>query len=176
MKLILLAFLMPFLPSTDAAVVPRVAFEQLVADSPRIVHARVLDSYVASSGQFLWTHYRLQVLDSMKGGLPAEVTVSEPGGTLNGLSMEVSGAVELQPTEEVVLFLYQTPIGYWRVRGLWQGKFEVTNSPTGKRVRTTVGDPGTLPNARAATGISVNSLNGTLLTDFLSAIRRQLGQ
>lgn len=140
------------LPFAHASVVPRLAFEQLVADSPRIVHARVLDSQVASSGEFLWTHYRLQVLDPVKGAAPAQITVSEPGGTLNGISMQVSGAIAFRAGEEVVLFLYQTPLGYWRLRGASQGKVEVADSPSGKRIR---------------------AASNQTLPDFLAAIRRE---
>ncbi len=140
------------LSSAHAAVVPRLAFEQLVADSPRIVHALVVDSQVASSGEFLWTHYRLQVLDEVKGVVPAVITVSEPGATLNGISMQVSGAIVFRAGEEVVLFLYQTPLGYWRLRGSSQGKVDVADSPSGKRIRTA---------------------SNQTLTDFLAAIRRE---
>jgi hypothetical protein len=174
MKSYLLA-LLPLL-SLQAAVVPRVAFEQLVTDSTRIVHGRVLSSQVASSGQFLWTHYRVQVFDSIKGAPPTEVTVSEPGGTLNGIQMDISGAVEFRPGEEVVLFLYQTPIGYWRIRGAWQGKFDVTGSTSGKHVRATLINQDTAANARAAAGRPLDSLNGMPLADFVAAIRRQVAK
>jgi hypothetical protein len=171
-----LLLLLPIVPSTRAAVIPRVAFEQLVSNSARIVHGRVLGSEVARSGQYLWTHYRLQVLDSMRGALPAEITVSEPGGTLDGLTMEVSGVVAFRPGEEVVLFLYQTPIGFWRIRGVSQGKFDVTDSASGKHVRAATKDIATLPTARAATGRAIDSLDGLTLTDFLNAIRREAGK
>lgn len=158
-----------------AAVVPRLAFEQIVDQSPRIVHARVLESSVGSSGQFLWTHFRLQVLDAMKGGVSGEIMVSEPGGTLNGVTQQISGAVEFRAGQEVVLFLYQTPIGYWRTSGYWQGKFDVETGGNGKRVRTDSTAAAIVnPAGRAAAGRSVDSFNGMSLDDFKAAIRRQL--
>ncbi|MBM3814556.1 MAG: hypothetical protein FJW20_23260 [Acidimicrobiia bacterium] len=118
----------------SAAVVPRLGIEQLVAESPRIVHGRVLGSHTARSGQFIWTHYRFQVLDNWKGDAPAEIIVSEPGGTLDGVTMEISGSVKFQTGEELVLFLYQTPIGYWRTTGYWQGKCSIASLAGEKRV------------------------------------------
>ncbi|MEP6961586.1 MAG: hypothetical protein ABI995_05890 [Acidobacteriota bacterium] len=157
-----------------AAVVPRMAFEQMVDQSARIVHGRVLDSSVGSSGQFLWTHYRVQVLDQLKGGVAGEIIVSEPGGTLNGVTQQLSGTVDFRAGEEVVLFLYQTPIGCWRTNGYWQGKFEVEQTATGKRVRTDVASASIVnPMGRAATGRALDSFSGMDLEAFKTAIRRQ---
>ncbi|MEO5925151.1 MAG: hypothetical protein ABIR70_15125 [Bryobacteraceae bacterium] len=161
------------IPLVRAAVVPRMAFEQLVSDSPRIVHGKVVAADVARSGQYLWTHYRIQVFDSLRGALPSEITVSEPGGTLDGVSMQVTGAVPFRLAEEVVLFLYQTPIGFWRIRGSAQGKFDVSGSASGKRVRAAMRSIETLPSVRAATGRSIDSIDGSTLTDFLNEIRRE---
>jgi len=119
-----------------AAVVPRLGLDQMISESPRIVHGRVLSSQTGSSGRFIWTHYRVRVLETWKGEPSSEIIASEPGGTFNGLSMEIAGAVTFQTGEEVVLFLYQTPIGYWRTSGYWQGKLNVIEQAGIKQVRT----------------------------------------
>jgi hypothetical protein len=54
--------------------------------------------------------------------------VSEPGGIVGNLGMWIADMPRYKPGEEMVLFLYKTPIGYWRARGLGQGKFEVEQS------------------------------------------------
>jgi hypothetical protein len=53
------------------------------------------------------------------------VTVSEPGGELEGVGQSFGGALPYTPGEEVVLFLDKTPVGFLRVVGGGQGKFTV---------------------------------------------------
>lgn len=72
-------------------------------------------------------------LDVWKGNFNGELVVSEPGGTLDGINMEFPETVRYRPGEELVLFLYRTPIGYWRARGYSQGKFPVAAGPDGVR-------------------------------------------
>ncbi|MEP6961584.1 MAG: hypothetical protein ABI995_05880 [Acidobacteriota bacterium] len=156
-----------------AAAVPRLAFEQIVDQSPRILHGRVLGSSVGSSGPFIWTHYRVAVLDGLKGVASGEITVSEPGGTLNGITQQVSGAGEFHAGDEVVLFLYQTPIGYWRTTGYWQGKFQVEEDGGVKHVSAELQEtPVSNPNQRAARRV-LSGFNGMSLDDFKAAIRQQ---
>jgi hypothetical protein len=123
-----------------AAVVPRLSFDQLVATSEQIVHGRVERSWVAwdSSRRFIWTHYEVAVRDSVKGTAQARVIVSEPGGTLDGFTLAVPGAVRYTAGEEVVLFLHRTPIGYLRANGYEQGKFAVRSASEATALKTAV--------------------------------------
>jgi hypothetical protein len=159
----------------SATIVPRMAFEQIVSDSTKIVHGRVIDSRAEEVDGIIWTHYRVQVLDSVKGTNGDILTVTEPGGELNGVGMIVQGASKFETGEEDVLFLYQTPLGFWRTTGWSQGKFDVVNSAGSKVVRAAKNGVELLPNGRAAAGQSVESFNGQALTDFLDAVRRQAG-
>jgi hypothetical protein len=155
-----------------ATVVPRMSVEQLAADSAWIVHGRVIGSSTGSSGQFIWTHYRVEVLDGLKGGPSREITISEPGGTLNGITMQVEGAVQFEPAEEVVLFLYRTPIGYWRTTGYWQGKVDVIESSGVRRVQTSFGAASAPQGRRKFTARrGADALNGSTLEQFKAQIR-----
>jgi hypothetical protein len=111
----------------SAALVPKLSLEEMTGASDLIVHVRVGDSFAAWDPQrlFIWTHYKLEVLEVWKGNVDGPLVVSEPGGALDGISMAFSGALRYKPGEEVILFLYRTPIGYWRARGLSQGKVAV---------------------------------------------------
>jgi len=125
-----------------AAVVPRYSLEELTQNSALIVHARVLGSRVAwdERGLYLWTHYRLAPVETIKGTAGGEVIVSEPGGTLAGVTLLVSDAVQFEQGEEVVVFLYRNPLGYWRVRGYGQGKLTLVGTKDGgKRLHANVG-------------------------------------
>jgi hypothetical protein len=157
-----------------AATVPRLAFEQIVADAGQIVHGRILDSSTSSSGNFIWTHYRVQVTDPIKGTTATQITVSEPGGTLNGVTMALSGAVAFAPGEEVVLFLYQTPIGLWRTVGYWQGKFDVTSVAGAKQVRLSTPTADAMETAKPAGTRAATAFDRMSLDQFKQEIRRQV--
>jgi hypothetical protein len=105
------------------AVPPRYTLEELPAHSEFIVHGRIAASRVAwdAKHKYIWTHYDVAVIENIRGGLAA-ITVSEPGGSLDGVNQQFSGAVAYTAGEEVVLFLYRTPIGYLRTTGGPQGK------------------------------------------------------
>lgn len=148
------------------------AFEQIVSESAKIVHGRVLDSRAEEVDGIIWTHYRVQVIDPVKGATENVLTVSEPGGVLNGIGMKVEGAVEFRSGEEDVLFLYRTPIGFWRTTGWSQGKFEVIDTAGGRFVRAARSGVELSPNARAAAGQSVETFNGQPLANFLDTVRR----
>lgn len=110
-----------------ATTVPRRSLEQLVAGSGQILRGRVLRHSVEwdSSYRFLWTHYSAEVKDVLKGSSSGAITISEAGGTRDGITMSIPGAVQFADGEEVVVFLHRTPIGLWRTYGYGQGKFSV---------------------------------------------------
>ena len=115
-----------------ATLVPRMSVEQMIDDSELIVHGTVLRSWSDwdNARQFIWTHYELQVSDTIKGLPNVKLVVSEPGGIIGGTEMQIVGAPSYQVGDEVVLFLNRTPIGYLRSCGWGQGKFGV-GSPVG---------------------------------------------
>ena len=105
----------------------RVSLEETVAQSEWIVDGDVVRNWCAwdSGHRFIWTHTEVAVRNHWKGAAGASITVSEPGGTVDGMGMDVPGMVRFRPGEHVVLFLYRTPIGLIRTVGLAQGKLVV---------------------------------------------------
>jgi hypothetical protein len=75
--------------------------------------------------QFIWTHYEIQIVDSLKGNNSPKIVVSEPGGVIGETAMQIVGTPQYEVGEEVVLFANRTPIGYLRTCGWGQGKFQV---------------------------------------------------
>jgi len=128
--------------AASAAVVPRFDFDSLVERSDLIARARCLRSWSAWDQQkrFIWTHYELALVDPLKGARAATVVVSEPGGVVGDAGMLIEGVPRYAGGEEVVVFLYRTPEGLLRTRGLAQGKFHVAADPsTGqRRVRASI--------------------------------------
>jgi len=81
--------------------------------------------------------------------------VSEPGGAVNGVTMRIAGALPFESGEEVLLFLYRTPVGCGG-----QGKYTIERPDAGKgRVRANLAQVELVEPARnAATGaISANA-------------------
>ena len=90
---------------------------------------------------------------------------------------------EFSDGEEVVVFLYRTPIGYWRCYGMGQGKYTVVRSADGgKRVRTNVAGL-TLVTPRRANGraaanskLPLSRFDGVRLEDFIRAVKEAVRQ
>src|SRR5689334_1889508 len=78
-----------------ATVVPRLTFEDLVDGSERIAHGRVERSWVAwdPAHRFIWTHYLIRVTENLKGSSEATLVTSEPGGSLDGINLQIPGVV-----------------------------------------------------------------------------------
>lgn len=115
---------------TSATVVPPLSLEELVSKSDQIITGKVIDSSYSwgVDHKFIWTYYEIEVVDTWKGAPEKAVTVSEPGGALDGQAMRVAGAVRYTVGEQVTLFLQRFPSGTKRTVGWAQGKFEVDGS------------------------------------------------
>jgi hypothetical protein len=121
----LLSFLLP-LACLGTSVV-RISLEETVAQAEWIVEGDVVRNWCGwdSGHRFIWTHTEIAVRDRWKGSGGTSVTVSEPGGQVDGAGIAVTGMVRYTPGEHVVVFLYRTPIGLIRTVGLAQGKLQV---------------------------------------------------
>jgi hypothetical protein len=154
--------------AAEAAIVPRLSLEQLVDQSEVIVHGRVARSWVEwdRAHKYIWTHHEIEVIDPIRGAASASVVASEPGGRLDGIEMKFSGALQYSVGEEAVLFLYRTPIGYWRATGFGQGKYTVQPDT---RVHSDLRGLDLIPSAAATSG-----LDGLTVTEFKTRLRGML--
>lgn len=112
--------------TASAAISPQLSLEEMVDRSPVIIEARIVRSRTAwdPAHKYIWTHYELQVTDTIRGS-GSVTTVSEPGGSLDGISQAFTGSLGYSSGEHVFLFLFRTPIGYWRTTGGSHGKVTV---------------------------------------------------
>ena len=117
----------------SATVVPRMSLGEIADSSERVVHGVVTRKWSAwdDSHRYIWTHYEIQVNDTLKGPAGTRFTISEPGGMVGDIGMHLSGAPEFRAGDEIIVFAYQTPIDYWRVRGYSQGAFTVNPGADG---------------------------------------------
>lgn len=112
-----------------AAIIPSLSLEELVHHSEIIAHGRVTNSWSAwdSRHKYIWTHYSFELIEPILGIPRSALAISEPGGSLDGMNMQVSGAVSYAVGEEIIVFLYRTPIGYLRAVGGGQGKYTLVS-------------------------------------------------
>lgn len=110
-----------------ATSVIRLSLEETVARAEWIVEGDVVRNWCGwdSGHRFIWTHTEIAVRDRWKGSTGQTVTVSEPGGEVDGKGLAIAGMVRYTPGEHVVVFLYRTPVGLVRTVGLAQGKLKV---------------------------------------------------
>jgi hypothetical protein len=164
-----------------ATVVQRLSLERLVDKSEFIIHGRIVRSWTAwdQSHKYIWTHHNVEIHDPIKTSGPADIVVSVPGGTLDGIGMQISGTVTLIPGEEVVLFLYRTAGGYLRATGWGQGKYAVVRSRiSGQKILrpdlrgVALVEP--IGRSKSPRETSLRSLESISLTEFKARIREMV--
>ena len=157
------------------AQVPRFSLEDLVDGSQYIVHGRVIHTWTGWDAKhlYLWTHHEIEVADTLRGAPGVRVTVSEPGGSLDGVHQSFSGALPFVPGEEVVVFLYRTPIGFLRAAGGAQGKFTIDRAG---RARAHLAGAEVVDNPRARRGTALASLDALDVREFKRLVREVSGK
>ena len=112
----------------QSATLERLTFADMAVKSTLVVRGKVLSSSAAFTGGLIFTHYRVQVTEPLKGHSAGVIDVAVPGGVANGILQAVSGAPEFQPGDDYVFFLWTSRAGITQVIGLTQGLFQVTGS------------------------------------------------
>lgn len=125
--------------TTDAATYRRMSIDALVQGSDYVIYGRVIASRPLwdSATRMIWTSTEVLVLDGPKGQAGITLTVTEPGGILNGVGELYPGTPQFRVDQEVILFLYRAPGNRMRVTGLQQGVYQVSvDRQTGERLVT----------------------------------------
>ena len=112
----------------QSATLERLTLNDMAAKSSTIVRAKVLDSYASLSGAAIYTHYKIQVTERLKGTSVADVAVR--GGIAGNLQQVVPGAPKFNKGDEYVFFLWTGKDGLNQVIGLTQGLFAVSADGT----------------------------------------------
>ena len=118
------------LPTLVLAVAPlvgatleRLTLDDMIAKSTLVVRGRVGDSWAAVTNSVIYTHYKIQVSESLKGAAGGSVEVMVPGGTVNGRRQSFAGSPVLNKGGEFVFFLWTSKTGITWITGLTQGLF-----------------------------------------------------
>jgi hypothetical protein len=118
---VLTSCLMPL----QSATLERLTLSDMAVKSTAIVRAKVISSYASFTGSAIYTHYKLQVMERLKGlGVTADVAVR--GGVAGGMQQIVPGSPRFNAGDEYVFFLWAGKDGVNQVIGLTQGLFAVS--------------------------------------------------
>lgn len=121
--------------SAVATTLERLTLDEMIQKSTAIVRGKVLDSSAVQRGNIVYTVYRLQVSERIKGGTgSATAEVYLPGGTIAGYRQSFAGTPQMDRGAEYVVFLWTSPKGIPQVVGLGQGVFDVKTSATGETI------------------------------------------
>src|SRR5580765_2640462 len=69
-----------FSPSIRATTLERLSLDQIAAGSDAVAHVRCTAAESRWENGSIWTLATVDVLESMKGSLPASITIRVPGG------------------------------------------------------------------------------------------------
>ena len=123
------------LPASATTVEER-TIRDLTAESSTIVHGTVVstESRWNEDHSLIITDVRIRVESVLKGSAASSVVVTQPGGTVGKLRVDVSGAMTFRAGQETVLFLQSAAEGQSIVTGLFQGRFDVTEDARGQKI------------------------------------------
>ena len=128
---LLLLCLAPWVAPLPGATLERLSLDDLIVKSSDIVRAKAVASYADFRGSVIYTHWKLQVEERLKGNNQASMEVLIPGGTAAGFRQDVPGAPALIAGNEYLLFLWTSKSGATYLTGLSQGVFTLTKTKDG---------------------------------------------
>jgi hypothetical protein len=97
--------------SVDATTLERLSLDQLAAAADATARVRCSSAQSRWENGQIWTVTSFDVLETMKGTLPARITVRLPGGRVGHFTAIVDGTPKFNAAEEVVVFLERIPGG-----------------------------------------------------------------
>jgi hypothetical protein len=116
--------------SLQAATLQQLSIDEITASSTAIVQARIVSAGASFTGNSIYTHYRLQVAETLKGNAPAEFVL--PGGVAGHYRQSFPGVPMLSTGTEYVLFLWtSTKSGLTFPVGFSQGILNVARRTNG---------------------------------------------
>jgi hypothetical protein len=152
------------------ATLERLSLDDMIARSTSIVRGTVTSTWADFTGSVIYTHYKVQVSETLKGTPRGSVEVMIPGGTVKGQQSTFSGSPVLKSGDEFVFFLWTSKGGITWITGLTQGLFSLAPATSsGERMATRAAsrelmlDPGTArPVKDAALAMTLTDLRARI--------------
>ncbi len=123
-------------PAVLATTVREMPLRDLVSTAPSIVVGTVESSSSRwnEDRSLIVTDVRIRVTDVIKGQDAGQIVITQPGGRVGKLRVDVDGAAPYLSGQEAILFLAPDAHGHKQVLGLFQGRFDIaTDAHTGKK-------------------------------------------
>jgi hypothetical protein len=118
-----------FLPATRATTLARLSLDQLAAGSDAVARVRYGRAESRWENGSIWTLTTFEVVETIKGNLPKEITVRLPGGRVAHLTASVEGTPKFNPGDDAVIFLQRSRAGGFTVAGWVEGTFRISRDP-----------------------------------------------
>jgi hypothetical protein len=131
-KLVGLACLATSLACLQGSTLQQLTLDDMIRKSTIIVRGQTQPTYSAVRGSMIYTHYRVQVSEVLKGAATTQLDIAVPGGTSNGKTQIFAGVPTLLSGQDYALFLWTSKSGLTQVIGLSQGLFAVTPNSLGQ--------------------------------------------
>jgi hypothetical protein len=140
---VFLSLLFPFLlllppfPAVRATTLVRLSLDQLAAGSDAVARVNFSSAETRWENGTIWTVTTVKVVETIKGNLPAEISVRLPGGRVGHLTATVEGTPRFHPGDDAIVFLKNSPAGGFTVAGWVEGTFRISRDPrTGNQTVT----------------------------------------
>jgi hypothetical protein len=118
-----------FLPAIRATTLARLSLDQLGAGSDAVARVRCAGAESRWENGSIWTVTKFDIVETLKGRLPREITVRLPGGRVGHLTATVDGTPKFNPGVEAVVFLERSRAGGFTVAGWVEGTFRISRDP-----------------------------------------------
>jgi hypothetical protein len=112
-----------------ATTLARLSLDQLAAAADNVARVRCLSGESRWENGAVWTVTTFAVVETMKGNLPAQVSVRLPGGRVGHLTAAVDGTPKFNPGGEAIVFLERSRSGGFSVAGWVEGTFRISRDP-----------------------------------------------
>jgi hypothetical protein len=122
-QLLVLLLLHPWLQATTLA---RLSLDELASASDAVARLRCTNTESRWEGGSIWTVTTFNVVETLKGYLPATIEVRLPGGRVGHLTATVDGTPNFAPGAEVIAFLEKSCAGGFTVAGWVEGTFRIS--------------------------------------------------
>ena len=117
----------------SAATLQQLSLDQIGDSATAIVRARIISASTSFSGPTIYTHYKIEASETLKGQAPAEFVL--PGGVSGHYRQSFPGVPALAPGSEYVFFLWtSSSTGLTWPVGLTQGILDVSSQKDGSVV------------------------------------------
>jgi len=115
--------------SIHATTLARLSLDQLAAAADATARLRCTGAQSRWENGQIWTVTSFDVMETMKGALPARITVRLPGGRVGHLTTTVDGTPKFNTADEAVVFLERSRAGEFSVAAWVEGTFRIRRDP-----------------------------------------------